>query len=238
MSHQQHIARIKAVYTALEELGPEVVFVGGATVSLYADRPAGEARPTEDVDILIELLNYSGYAAVEEKLRSKGFSNDIESGVICRYRINGIVVDVMPTHEAILGFANRWYPDGFASAFPANLGEGYQIRLFRPEYFLASKLEAFLDRGNGDGRMSTDFEDIVYLLNNRVAIWEEINAAAPDLKIWLQEQFLTLLRNGYLYEWVSAHLDHSEQRRTSLIVSGLEEFVSSTGQSEGESRIL
>lgn len=234
MSQQQHITRIKAIYNALEELGPEVVFVGGATVSLYADRPAGEARPTEDVDILIELVNYSGYAAVEEKLRSKGFTNDIESGVICRYRINGLMVDIMPTHEAILGFANRWYPDGFASAFQADLGEGYQIRLFRPEYFLASKLEAFLNRGQGDGRMSTDFEDIVYLLNNRVAIWEEINVAESDLKTWLQEQFLTLLRKGYLYEWVSAHLEYSEQRRVSLIISGLEEFVSSTGQSDKE----
>jgi hypothetical protein len=33
MSHRENITRIKAVYLALEELGPEVVFVGGATVS-------------------------------------------------------------------------------------------------------------------------------------------------------------------------------------------------------------
>jgi len=39
----------------------------------------------------------------------KGFSNDVESGVICRYKIKGIVVDVMPTSEGILGFANQWY---------------------------------------------------------------------------------------------------------------------------------
>jgi hypothetical protein len=86
MSHIENITRIKAVYKALEELAGEVVFVGGATVSLYADRPAAEIRPTDDVDILIELMNYSGYVVIEEKLRSKGFANDVESGIICRYR--------------------------------------------------------------------------------------------------------------------------------------------------------
>jgi hypothetical protein len=32
-------------------------FVGGATVSLYVDRPFNEVRPTDDVDIVIELLH-------------------------------------------------------------------------------------------------------------------------------------------------------------------------------------
>ena len=113
MSHRENITRIKAVYNALEELANGVVFVGGATVSLYTDRPAPEVRPTDDVDILVELTNYSGYAAVEEKLREKGFVNDIESGVICRYTIKGITVDIMPTSGKILGFVNQWYNEAF-----------------------------------------------------------------------------------------------------------------------------
>jgi hypothetical protein len=40
-------------------------------------------------------MHYKEYAAIDEKLRSKGFANDIESGVICRYTIHGITVDVM-----------------------------------------------------------------------------------------------------------------------------------------------
>jgi hypothetical protein len=42
MSHRENITRIRAVYIALEELAPEVVFVGGATVSLYSTRPETE----------------------------------------------------------------------------------------------------------------------------------------------------------------------------------------------------
>lgn len=106
MSHAQNIARIRAVHQALGELNQQVIYVGGATVSLYADRPSGESRPTEDVDILIELLNYSGYADFEEALRKKGFHNDTESGIICRYKVQGIVVDVMPTSGEVLGFTN------------------------------------------------------------------------------------------------------------------------------------
>jgi hypothetical protein len=38
-----------------------VVFVGGATVSLYADRIAAEVRPTDDIDILLETLRANRY---------------------------------------------------------------------------------------------------------------------------------------------------------------------------------
>lgn len=71
MSHADNVARIKTVYDALEEIAGDVVFVGGATVSLYADRLATESRPTEDVDILIEVAGRVGYAAIEEKLRKR-----------------------------------------------------------------------------------------------------------------------------------------------------------------------
>jgi len=51
MSHRTNITRIRAVSNALGELRDKVVFVGGATVSLFADRLATEVRPTDDVDI-------------------------------------------------------------------------------------------------------------------------------------------------------------------------------------------
>src|ERR1700733_1784907 len=130
MSYWGNITRIKAVYLALEELGPQVVFVGGATVSLYSTRPETETRPTDDVDIVVGIMHYNEYAAIEEKLRSKGFVNDVESGVICRYTIHGITVDVMPTSEDILGFFNKWYPEAFAISILVKLKVGLSIRIF------------------------------------------------------------------------------------------------------------
>ena len=58
MNHHTNTVRIKAVANALENLKEKVVFVGGATISLYPDRQVFEVRPTDDVDVIIEILNY------------------------------------------------------------------------------------------------------------------------------------------------------------------------------------
>ncbi|MDX5397154.1 MAG: hypothetical protein LPK21_13240, partial [Hymenobacteraceae bacterium] len=60
MSKQTNINRIRAVAKALQNLNEKVVFVGGATVTLYADQnTAPESRPTDDVDVVVELASYA-----------------------------------------------------------------------------------------------------------------------------------------------------------------------------------
>lgn len=66
MSHHVNIVRIKAVANALDTLKEKVVFVGGATISLYPDKPVLEVRPTDDVDVIIEILNYKNRVELEE----------------------------------------------------------------------------------------------------------------------------------------------------------------------------
>jgi len=112
MNHQNNIYRIKTVYEALDELQNTVVFVGGATVSFYADQQTFEVRETDDVDVIIEILNYAAHANLEEQLREKGFANDIMSKVRCRYKVKGITVDIMPTTDIAMGFENLWYELG------------------------------------------------------------------------------------------------------------------------------
>lgn len=225
MSHRDNVTRIKAVYFALEELAADVVFVGGATVSLYSTRPEIETRPTDDVDIVVEIARYREYAAIEEKLRSKGFVNDVASGLICRYIIQGIIVDVMPTSEEVLGFSNKWYPAAFAKSVQVKLEDGPSIRIFSAPYFLATKLEAFVDRGENEGRFSSDFEDVVHVLNNRGAIWDEIRQADEPLKRYLKSEIEKLLDQKYIDEWISVHLEYHEQKRVNLILGNMSEFV-------------
>ena len=225
MSHRDNIARIKAVSFALEELSTEVVFVGGATVSLYSTRPEIETRPTDDVDIVVEIVRYKEYAAIDEKLRSKGFVNDVASGVICRYIIHGIIVDVMPTSQEVLGFSNKWYPAAFAKSIQVKLDNGFTVRIFSAPYFLATKLEAFTDRGENEGRFSPDFEDIVHVLNNRETIWDEIRQADELVREYLINEFEKLLGQEYIGEWISVHLDFVEQKRVDLILGNIFEFV-------------
>lgn len=228
MSHQENTTRIKVVHNALGELAGRFFFVGGATVSLYTDRMADEVRPTDDVDILIELTGRVDYAVLEEQLRSKGFINDVASGVICRYKIKGVTVDVMPTSETILGFTNRWYAAGVKNGISVNLDENTAIRIFDSIHFLASKIEAFKSRGGNDGRWSTDFEDIVYLLNNRSSIWLELRECGEPVLSYLREEIKALLENKYLDEWIGCHLEFSEQKRGAYIIGSLSEFITLT----------
>lgn len=225
MSHKVNLDRIRAVYNALGPLQNDVVFVGGATASLYVDRMAEEARATNDVDIVIELWAYKDYAAIEERLRSLGFQNDIESGVICRYRVQGIIVDVMPTGENILGFSNIWYPEGYKHAIDYRIDDENVVKIFDTPYFIASKLEAFKNRGKNDGRTSTDFEDIIYVFENRRSVWSDMEAAPSNVQKYLKQQFADLIANSFFEEWVDVHAGYGSPPATYFIIDQLKKFV-------------
>ena len=75
--------------------------------------------------------------------------------------------------------------------------------------------------------MSSDFEDITFVLNNRNAIWEELGNAPATVKAYLQQEFQKISTSDLLYEWIGSHLDYTEQNRTGYIVGGLEIFIRS-----------
>ena len=227
MSHHLNIVRIKGVYNALGDLGNKVVFVGGATVSLYADRPEqAEVRPTEDVDVLIEIATYNEYVELQAKLTALDFRLDTESSIICRYKYHGLTIDIMPIDEGILGFTNRWYKEGFAKLERFSIDERTTVNIFSSTFFLASKLEAYKGRGNLDGRTSQDFEDIVFILDNRKTIWEEIRSADLALKMYFKNEWENFLANPFIEEWLAAHLEYQTAAiRGRSIISEMRKFV-------------
>jgi predicted nucleotidyltransferase len=229
VSHHLNITRIKSVYHSLGELREKVVFVGGATVSLYVDSKTEEIRPTDDIDIVVEIYNHQEYAALDEQLRNLGFVNDQTTRVICRYNIQGLIVDVMPTQSKSLGFSNKWYQPAFENSILYKLGDE-KIRIFSPPFFIASKLEAFLQRGKNDGRTSTDFEDIIFLLENRSTIWEELNNAENTLSIYLNETFRKLMQNENFEEWVDCHAGFGRVPATYFIMEQLNILISNEGK--------
>ncbi|MEP6676401.1 MAG: nucleotidyl transferase AbiEii/AbiGii toxin family protein [Ferruginibacter sp.] len=224
MSHSTNILRIKVVNNALGLLKDKVVFVGGATISLYPDRQAFEARATDDVDVIIEILNYSDRAALEGKLRSMGFEHDTESPIVCRFKIQGIMVDIMPTDDASIGFTNQWYPEGYKKAVDHTIDEATVVKILSAPYFIATKLEAFKGRGNKDGRTSHDFEDIIYVLENRSSIWNEMVKSDDEIKAYLKSEFKALLNNRHIQEWVGAHVERTSPPRTYYIIDELKKF--------------
>ena len=225
MSHHTNSVRIKAIAKALRNLNEKVVFVGGATLSLYLDGAGLEVRPTDDVDVIIEILNYKGRTELEEKLRNIGFSHDVESRVVCRYKIQGIIVDIMPTNDPSIGFSNLWYPDGFTNAIDYEIDEGCRVKILSPPHFIATKFEAFKGRGRNNGRTSQDFEDIIYILENRESIWEEMNSANPELKTYLRSEFGKLLKNQNHFDWIDGHVERQTSPATHLIIEEINNFL-------------
>lgn len=209
MNSHTNIVRIKAVYNGLQELRDQVVFVGGAVVSLYMERSGEDVRETIDVDIIVGIYSRVKFADLEEKLRSIGFVNDTTAGFVGRFLFNNTIVDVMPIEEKILGFSNRWYEEGFKNSILHTIDDQVTIRIFSAPYFLASKLEAFNSRGKNDageydGRQSSDFEDIVYILVYRRSIWQEIATTTGDLKTYLVQELRRWSSVPYFEEWIDA----------------------------------
>jgi predicted nucleotidyltransferase len=225
MTHHINIVRIKAVAQALNSLNSKVVFVGGASVSLYANRPVIEIRPTDDVDVILEILNYNERIILEERLREIGFVNDIDSGIICRYIIRGIIVDILPTNDPSIGFANRWYPEGFEQSVLYNIDELCSINILHPAYFIATKMEAFKGRGQFDGRTSRDFEDIIFVLENRTIVWDELNTSEGDIRIYLQQEFKNWMNQKHINEWIDAHVERGYPSATELIIEQIKKFI-------------
>lgn len=193
----KNLEMLGVVALGLGTLKDQAVFVGGATIELYlSGEPLLKARPTDDVDCVIELVSAQEYHDMEAKLRARGFGHPLGApGPICRWQYKGILVDIMPTQGKILGFKNRWYPEGFRRAVTARLPDKQEVRIFDLPYLVASKVEAFKDRGHGDFIGSSDMEDIVTVLDGAEDFKERVLHAPDDVKAFLRASFKDFLRD-------------------------------------------
>ena len=190
-----NVQSVELVAAALGELRDELVLVGGCAASLLIDAPtAPPPRVTYDVDLIAVVAALRNYHALEERFARHGFQRDISPAApICRWRLGGIEVDLMPTDESVLGFSNRWYAEAAATATRLTLPSSTVINLIAAPAFLATKFEAFLTRGKVDPLQSHDFEDIINVLEGRQSIVEEVGAGGAPLRAYLAQQFAAIL---------------------------------------------
>lgn len=223
-----NIRMIIHVAKRLGDLKDKVVFVGGCATGLFITDPAmPEVRATQDVDVIVEVASRMEYYKLENALRSRGFIQDMsENAPVCRWLVDAIKVDIMPTQEDILGFSNRWYLPAIKNADYVELEKELTIQLVTPPYFLATKIEAFKGRGDGDYMASHDMEDIIMVLDGRPEIVSEIRNSSDDLKTFLSGTFRTLLTNGEFLDAILGHLppDRASQARLPRLMQCLEEI--------------
>lgn len=186
-----NLVNIQYVAEALGEFRNSVVLVGGAVVGiLIADAGRPPARPTLDVDLVTKVSDRAEYYQVCEALRNAGFKENSEA--ICRWTKDEVLIDLMPTDPAILGFSNRWHELAMQTSIPITLPSGLMLRHISAPLFIASKLESFNDRGNGD-YTHHDIEDIVNLVDGKSNLNIELAAAPIDVQSFIREEIEYLL---------------------------------------------
>ena len=217
------------IANALGDLNQEVVYVGGAMVSLYIDDQAAEdIRPTKDIDLTFEIHSHKELEGLRQQLIERGFIQSAEDTVICRFRYDELKVDVMSTQQVGWAPSNRWFAPGFAQAIDYEL-DGNRIRIMPLPYFLATKIEAFFDRGINDVYASHDLEDIVYLLNYTSSIAAQILNADSNIKQFLADSFLRMRNNERIMIAMTGHLYYEEsearmeviRERMNTVIDGL-----------------
>jgi predicted nucleotidyltransferase len=200
-----NIAVVAEVAEALKDVKDQMVFVGGAVVSLYTDDPAAdEIRPTQDIDMALIIVNLSHWEKVQEQLAALGFHPDPFGHAICSYKYKDIPVDIISTGEGPIGSTNRWFKIGFDNLWMAKAKE-QELKILSAPCFLATKFEAFNDRGS-DYRSSHDMEDIIYVLDNRMGIVEEIEKDDPRIANFIKEQLQKIISKGMMQEVLIAHI--------------------------------
>ncbi|MFA7566519.1 MAG: hypothetical protein WCY01_05790 [Alkalispirochaeta sp.] len=216
------IVMIERVAAALGPLCQEVVFVGGAVVRLLVTDPGiNEFRLTDDVDVIIDVASRRALADLDDTLREIGFRNAVYSGApLCRWQVEDTIVDVMPTDPRYLGFSNRWYPEAIRTGNTVTLPSGTSIRVIDPVVFLATKLEAFTDRGYNDPIGSRDIEDVIAVVDGRQTIVAEITHANPDVTAFIRDSLQPLVPTIGFQNAVLGYLPHHPkgQRRFSTIM--------------------
>ena len=219
-----NIQLVEGVVQSLGDLKDQFVFVGGcATGLLVTDAARPPVRATTDVDLVTKVATRGDYYRLAKQLRALGFREDVESGVICRWRIGAFQVDIMPSDQSIMGFANRWYPVVVETAGPCKLPSGSEVTLISPPLFLATKLEAFHDRGNQDYGVSHDMEDIITIIDGRSELVREVAEVDIEVNDYLKEEFESLLSEQDFTDTIGWHLagDGASQDRVSIIIERL-----------------
>ena len=122
-----------------------------------------------------------------------------------------------------IGPTNRWYRDAFAEAAVHSLDGDVEVRAITPLYFVATKLEAFRGRGEGDYQASHDLEDILTVLSGLPRLREQIAAERTPVATFVRTGLLGLGAKEAFIDAVPAHFegDLIGQARADLVLAWL-----------------
>ena len=225
-----NLAMLMQVVDRLAPLLDRFGFLGGVvTELLITSTAAGSPRQTKDVDVVVNVLNLGEYSeTLRERFLACGLVEDTSPGApVCRWCLDDLIVDIMPTRGEILDFSCEWYQVAFDTAQPTMLPNGSTIRLVTPACFLATKLAAFGDRGRRDPMASHDLEDLVSVIDGRREIVTDLAAAPRDLRAYVADRLTHFLARGDAEVLVAAQLmpDSDSQDRLPFVIDRIRSLI-------------
>lgn len=226
----ENVAMLMRVVAHLAPLRERLVFLGGAVTELFITLPgARRPRQTKDVDVVIDVMNLGEYSdTLREQLIALGLREDDREGApVCRWLLDDMIIDIMPTRGDILGFSCVWYPLAYETATPIQLPDGTVIRLVTPACFLATKLSAFADRGLRDPITSHDLEDVIAVIDGRQEIVSDVTQAPANLRTAIRELLDKVLALPDAEDVVAAHLlpDAKSQERLPIVLDRIRGLI-------------
>lgn len=178
------------------------VFTGGAVVGLLLTDPAAPPPSrTKDIDIVIEIAGYPEFDAIGNLLRQAGFTqNFLDDLPVCAWLWRGIRVDFLTHVRTPMMDSNSWFPYLIAEAERIEVSTGRFAWRASAPCFIASKLEAFFNRGKANFLTDKDIEDILAVVDGREELLSEMRFASSDVRGFLKTTFSDLLKDRHFME--------------------------------------
>lgn len=204
------------------------VFTGGGIVGLLiTDAEAQQALFTKDVDVVLEIATNLEFCSMESALELAGFKRRLgEEAERISWDWNGVDVDTLPNRRIISLPHNPWFVALMQSAQRFEVLPGRHAWIASAPCFVATKFQAFWDRGRKDILTSKDLKDILAVVNGRSELLQEIHSAAPDVLKFLQRDFGRLLEDGEIMECMPKLVP--EDIREEMVLRRIREICSLT----------
>jgi predicted nucleotidyltransferase len=221
-----HLASVAAVLDVFGAESEHLVFLGGCIPAFYA-RPVGAPiRPTKDVDCISTMEPWILQEHILAELCSSGKLAPVMDTQF-RYQVTGsdLLIDVMSPDGINIGGGTRWMREAAERAIDRTLPDGRVVRVITPAYFVALKLEAFIDRGE-DLLSSKDIEDLVCIAVELDDLVEQITAAGLSeavQSLWQEAFSKHQVDASYIPEIVTFHLHppNADRRDQAEAILGL-----------------
>ncbi|MBK6486180.1 MAG: hypothetical protein IPF98_04745 [Gemmatimonadetes bacterium] len=213
-------ARLERVSRALGPLGQRVVLIGGSIAPLlHTERLVKRPRPNEDVDGVIDAESYLAQGAWQEALRTAGFTEAIDAGMLAhRWRTpDGDLVDLVPAGSQLGSTGQVWDVLALRHFDVLEIAPGVFLQHVRAPVLLAMKFAAFRDRGREDPLYSADLEDILVLC--RPAIVDELRASEPVITEFVASQAALLVTDFDIEDLAAAHLNNAYAPAEAMIIA-------------------